>query len=161
MNLWIVIWMWWIEGPSSGTLREVQIPVVTKQSCSDAYKKFRTVVVDDSVICAGTKRGGVDACQVLTAQKCRFNAISDKYQFSKWSIDFYAPISGRFRWTFDALRSRTVLFGRRRFVRIQVRWTWLSGCLHADYALLGLDCVQTLKIILAIIAVPIPNFQYR
>jgi len=51
------------NGPSSGTLREVQVPVVTKQSCSEAYQKFRTVVVDDSVICAGTKRGGIDACQ--------------------------------------------------------------------------------------------------
>jgi len=51
------------NGPSSGTLKEVQIPVVTKQSCTEAYKKFRTVVVDESVICAGTARGGIDACQ--------------------------------------------------------------------------------------------------
>lgn len=51
------------NGPSSGVLQEVQIPVVSQESCLASYKKFRTVVVDDTVICAGTKKGGIDACQ--------------------------------------------------------------------------------------------------
>lgn len=51
------------NGPSSGTLREVQIPVVSQASCKEAYKGFRTVNVDDSVLCAGLARGGKDACQ--------------------------------------------------------------------------------------------------
>jgi hypothetical protein len=46
------------------TLREVQIPVVTQESCKESYKNFKTVVVDQSVLCAGLGRGGKDACQV-------------------------------------------------------------------------------------------------
>lgn len=55
-----------LDGPSSGTLREVQIPVVDQESCRNSYKNFRTVVVDDAVLCAGLARGGKDACQVLS-----------------------------------------------------------------------------------------------
>jgi len=51
------------NGPSSGTLREVQIPVVAQENCKESYKGFRTVVVDNSVLCAGLARGGKDACQ--------------------------------------------------------------------------------------------------
>lgn len=52
------------DGPSSLTLREVQIPVVTQESCKESYKNFKTVVVDQSVLCAGLGKGGKDACQV-------------------------------------------------------------------------------------------------
>ena len=41
----------------------MQIPVVTQDSCKESYKGFRTVVVDNSVLCAGLGRGGKDACQ--------------------------------------------------------------------------------------------------
>ena len=60
------------DGPSSGTLREVQIPVVSQASCKEAYKGFRTVNVDDSVLCAGLARGGKDACQVNIKKKSSF-----------------------------------------------------------------------------------------
>lgn len=53
-----------LDGPTSTTLREVQIPVVAQESCKESYKNFRTVVVDQSVLCAGLGRGGKDACQV-------------------------------------------------------------------------------------------------
>lgn len=51
------------NGPSSPTLREVQIPVVSQESCKNSYKNFRSIVVDQSVLCAGYARGGKDACQ--------------------------------------------------------------------------------------------------
>lgn len=62
-----------IDGPSSGTLREVQIPVVSQASCKESYKGFRTVNVDDSVLCAGLARGGKDACQVNIKNKLSSN----------------------------------------------------------------------------------------
>uniref|UniRef100_A0A0P6GSZ8 CLIP domain-containing serine protease n=1 Tax=Daphnia magna TaxID=35525 RepID=A0A0P6GSZ8_9CRUS len=66
------------NGPSSVTLREVQIPVVSQESCKESYKNFKTVVVDQSVLCAGLGRGGKDACQgdsggpLMVPEKDRF-----------------------------------------------------------------------------------------
>ncbi|XP_046396916.1 venom protease-like [Ischnura elegans] len=51
------------NGPSSPTLKELQLPVVEPSRCKDAYSNFKTTVIDDNVLCAGFARGGKDACQ--------------------------------------------------------------------------------------------------
>jgi secreted trypsin-like serine protease len=51
------------NGPSSSTLRQVQVPIVADAVCQEKYKGFKSVHVDDSNICAGFQNGGKDACQ--------------------------------------------------------------------------------------------------
>ena len=81
------------DGPSSGTLREVQIPVVSQASCKEAYKGFRTVNVDDSVLCAGLARGGKDACQVNIKKNIHFKNNQASNKLLLW---FVCVLSGRF-----------------------------------------------------------------
>lgn len=50
------------NGPSANILQEVQVPVVSTQSCGNAYKTyFPNQVFDNRVICAGAT--GKDSCQ--------------------------------------------------------------------------------------------------
>ncbi|CAG7836946.1 unnamed protein product [Allacma fusca] len=51
------------NGPTSVTLREVQLPVVSNSICEEKYKPFKSSQVDSTNICAGFARGGKDACQ--------------------------------------------------------------------------------------------------
>lgn len=53
----------YFNGPSSSKLLELQIPVVEKGRCKNAFKSFSNAVIDDRIICAGFARGGKDACQ--------------------------------------------------------------------------------------------------
>ncbi|XP_036220387.2 venom protease isoform X1 [Bactrocera oleae] len=50
------------QGPSSNVLRDVQVPIVTQQTCIQSYKAtFQNLVFTDQFICAGNSH--VDACQ--------------------------------------------------------------------------------------------------
>lgn len=49
-------------GPSTSILQQVDVPVVSEESCRDSYRSQRKAVIDEKVICAGA--GGKDACQV-------------------------------------------------------------------------------------------------
>ncbi|XP_049312836.1 venom protease [Bactrocera dorsalis] len=50
------------QGPSSNVLRDVQVPIVTQQTCIRSYKAaFQNLVFTDRFICAGNSH--VDACQ--------------------------------------------------------------------------------------------------
>jgi secreted trypsin-like serine protease len=48
---------------SSNILRDVAVPVVNSSSCAESYARFRTVTIDDRILCAGYADGGKDACQ--------------------------------------------------------------------------------------------------
>ncbi|XP_045481554.1 venom protease-like [Harmonia axyridis] len=50
------------NGPSSTTLLEVAVPVVTTDECRRAYSKQNSVI-DERVLCAGFARGGKDSCK--------------------------------------------------------------------------------------------------
>ncbi|KAK9889211.1 hypothetical protein WA026_004490 [Henosepilachna vigintioctopunctata] len=50
------------NGPSSSTLQEVPVPVVSTEECQRAYSKQNSVI-DDRVLCAGYVRGGKDSCK--------------------------------------------------------------------------------------------------
>ena len=69
------------RGPSSETLMEVQVPVVTNEACKRDYSAFSNAIIDDSVLCAGYARGGKDACQgdsggpLMLPQKSHFYQI--------------------------------------------------------------------------------------
>lgn len=54
---------YFIEGPSSDILREVQLPVVSLATCQRAYGNSNSAV-DRRVLCAGYQQGGRDSCQV-------------------------------------------------------------------------------------------------
>jgi len=56
--------MYYLGGPSSTTLMEVQIPVIDNAECKRAFANKKSVI-DDRVLCAGLLTGGKDACQVL------------------------------------------------------------------------------------------------
>lgn len=51
------------RGPASDALLEIQVPVVSTDSCKQAYSAFKSSVIDHRVLCAGFARGGKDACQ--------------------------------------------------------------------------------------------------
>ncbi|CAK9830131.1 Venom serine protease Bi-VSP [Anthophora retusa] len=51
------------KGPASDALLEIQVPVVSTDSCKQAYSAFKSSVIDHRVLCAGYARGGKDACQ--------------------------------------------------------------------------------------------------
>lgn len=53
-------------GESSCALRQVEIPIVSKDECNIYYEN----TIRSSQICAGLKEGGKDSCQVI------FNHIS-------------------------------------------------------------------------------------
>ena len=46
-------------GSSPNTLMQASVPLVSHQSCSNAYPGD----IDDSMLCAGLDEGGVDSCQ--------------------------------------------------------------------------------------------------
>jgi len=51
----------------SPSLREVAIPMVTNDDCRTKYHKdnfYKNHIFDNTVMCAGTERGGKDSCQV-------------------------------------------------------------------------------------------------
>lgn len=50
------------EGPSTTILQQVNVPVVSEESCRYSYRSQWKAVIDEKVICAGV--GGKDACQV-------------------------------------------------------------------------------------------------
>ncbi|XP_026477699.1 venom serine protease Bi-VSP-like [Ctenocephalides felis] len=50
------------QGATSPTLQEVRLPVVTTEMCQNAYAGFPNQIIDERVICAGYKQGGIDAC---------------------------------------------------------------------------------------------------
>ncbi|CAH0731304.1 unnamed protein product, partial [Brenthis ino] len=51
------------RGPSANHLQVVQLPVVSNTFCANAYKPYKSQVIDERVLCAGYKKGGKDACQ--------------------------------------------------------------------------------------------------
>ena len=51
-------------GNASAVLREVQLPIVSQSQCKNDYKLFGGITVDDTVLCAGYRDGGKDACMV-------------------------------------------------------------------------------------------------
>lgn len=53
------------DGPSSPTLLQAQFPVVPEPECKQAFQRFSRAVIDKRVLCAGLRKGGKDACQVL------------------------------------------------------------------------------------------------
>ncbi|KAK0182378.1 hypothetical protein PV327_000525 [Microctonus hyperodae] len=53
----------YFRGPSAAHLQQLQIPVVSPQTCKTAFQRFKTAVIDDRVFCAGYAKGGKDACQ--------------------------------------------------------------------------------------------------
>ncbi|XP_011647067.1 venom serine protease Bi-VSP-like [Pogonomyrmex barbatus] len=53
----------YFHGPTSTRLLQTQIPVTTQQECKNAFRNFRTTVIDNRVLCAGFANGGKDACQ--------------------------------------------------------------------------------------------------
>jgi len=44
-------------------LQKVKVPLFDKKSCSTAYSTLN-YTLDDTMLCAGTKEGGKDSCQV-------------------------------------------------------------------------------------------------
>ena len=57
--------IFFIDEPPSNILMEVQLPVVPQSNCAEAYRSFEHLKIDQSVICAGLKTGGKDACRVI------------------------------------------------------------------------------------------------
>jgi len=56
-----------VGGINSPSLKEVAIPMVTNEVCRTKYHKdneFKNHIFDNTVVCAGTKLGGKDSCQV-------------------------------------------------------------------------------------------------
>ncbi|TMW51495.1 hypothetical protein DOY81_003400 [Sarcophaga bullata] len=50
------------QGPTSNVLREVQVPIISRQACEQSYRTvFNFVKFSDKLICAGNSN--VDACQ--------------------------------------------------------------------------------------------------
>lgn len=68
---------------------QVQVPVRTQQECKNAFRNFKTTVIDNRVLCAGYANGGKDACQVrnnresynrnYSHQKTKLNCIDVKF----------------------------------------------------------------------------------
>ncbi|XP_052757068.1 uncharacterized protein LOC113511485 [Galleria mellonella] len=51
------------RGPSATHLQALQLPVVSTDSCAQAYSQYKAQKIDERVLCAGYKNGGKDACQ--------------------------------------------------------------------------------------------------
>lgn len=47
------------RGPSSNQLREARVPLRTDEHCEETYRDYQP----EQMVCAGYKKGGVDACQ--------------------------------------------------------------------------------------------------
>lgn len=60
----IIVTFFRTGGPTASHLQELQVPVVRPEVCQAAFKRFKSVVIDDRVICAGYAKGGYDACKV-------------------------------------------------------------------------------------------------
>ncbi|CAK6964250.1 serine protease 33 [Scomber scombrus] len=48
--------------PGSGTLQEVQVPIISQSSCQEMYRTEQVDILYD-MICAGLQEGGKDSCQ--------------------------------------------------------------------------------------------------
>ena len=57
------------DEPASSVLMEVQLPVVSQSKCTQAYRSYSHVRIDQSVLCAGLEAGGKDACRVSLCDK--------------------------------------------------------------------------------------------
>lgn len=68
------------DGPSTQTLMEAQLPVVSNSACSQDYAQFKSAVIDRRVLCAGYARGGKDACQGDSGGPLMFPQSSTFYQ---------------------------------------------------------------------------------
>nr|UUL48243.1 venom serine protease 2 [Microplitis pallidipes] len=53
----------YFRGPSASDLQQLQLPVIEQEKCVNAFKRFKTAVIDNRVMCAGYAKGGKDACQ--------------------------------------------------------------------------------------------------
>ena len=65
-----------VGGLNSPSLREVAIPMVPNDDCRTNYhkdKEFINHIFDNTVMCAGTKQGGRDSCQVSNEINKRFS----------------------------------------------------------------------------------------
>jgi Trypsin len=51
-------------GNLSSILREVQVPIVSEESCRNAYVQS-AAKIDKTYLCAGFAEGGKDACRVI------------------------------------------------------------------------------------------------
>lgn len=54
---------------NKGGLREVAVPVWNQRDCTNAFAHQKLV---SSVLCASSKRGGKDSCQVRSKEKILF-----------------------------------------------------------------------------------------
>lgn len=43
---------------------QIQVPVRSEEECKNAYRNFKTTVIDNRILCAGYTRGGKDSCRV-------------------------------------------------------------------------------------------------
>lgn len=86
---------WGLVRPSIGVtplrLRGVKVPITNQQKCFDAYKSIQKIT--PRMICAGSDKGGKDACQGI-------NNIEYERNRKKIAvlIKYFHEISRRFRW---------------------------------------------------------------
>ena len=123
-----------VGGLNSPSLREVAIPMVPNDDCRTKYhkdKEFINHIFDNTVMCAGTKEGGRDSCQV-----------TQKFFMSRSTnhINFFTK-SGRLWGSTDVVRNAgdSLLVDRHRFVRKRLRFARLPRCLHSRLRIFGLD----------------------
>ncbi|EZA47437.1 hypothetical protein DMN91_005410 [Ooceraea biroi] len=53
----------YFRGPASSQLLQTQMPVRTEQDCKQAFRNFKSTIIDNRVLCAGYTQGGKDSCQ--------------------------------------------------------------------------------------------------
>uniref|UniRef100_A0A348G5Y4 CLIP domain-containing serine protease n=1 Tax=Odontomachus monticola TaxID=613454 RepID=A0A348G5Y4_ODOMO len=53
----------YFRGPTTSRLMQVQLPIRTEEECKNAFRNFKTTVIDNRILCAGYTRGEKDACQ--------------------------------------------------------------------------------------------------
>lgn len=88
---WITGWGTIKEGGSSAPkLREAQVPLVKTVDCKISYGENG---IDDTMLCAGYKRGGVDACQGDSGGPMVFNEGDTWYLAgaTSWGIGCARP----------------------------------------------------------------------
>ena len=86
-----------VGGLNSPSLREVAIPMVPNDDCRTKYhkdKEFINHIFDNTVMCAGTKQGGRDSCQVSNEinQKVFMSRSTNHINFSRNQGDSGGPL---------------------------------------------------------------------